>query len=262
GQEPAGHRARGDRGDHRHLDLPAGPPPRRRLHRPAGHAHPGIPARPGDRGDLRQRQHPPRPRGHRLPDQAPAGGVGLPGPLQPPRQPGRTDLGSAEELRGQHRRHLARAAPPDPFFLPQPLTRPDARHRRTLDQSLAASALRAELLECRLEKSWSWKTISSPSSGWGFGWRTLFAWINSGGLKTTLKASVFDLAALGPVAGDAAAADSVPANTTSTAMTAVVMTLRDIGFLLWSRPSRACLGYLPGSQAPCLPELLGFTGCR
>src|SRR5262249_17664572 len=61
-----------------------------------------------------------------------------------------------------------------------------------------------------LEKSWSWKTISSPSSGWGFGWRTLFAWINSGGLKTTLKASVFDLAALGPVADDAAAADRAP----------------------------------------------------
>jgi transposase len=43
-----------------------------------------------------------------------------------------------KELRRQHRRHLAWTAPADPFLLPQPLTRPDARHRRPLDQPLAA----------------------------------------------------------------------------------------------------------------------------
>jgi len=35
-------------------------------------------------------------------------------------------------------------------FFPQPLTRSDAGHRRALDQPLAASRLRTELLECRL----------------------------------------------------------------------------------------------------------------
>jgi hypothetical protein len=59
-------------------------------------------------------------------------------------------LGRAEELRGQHRRHLARPTEIDPRLLPQPLTRPDARRRRALDQPLAAPTLRAELLECRL----------------------------------------------------------------------------------------------------------------
>ena len=65
-------------------------------------------------------------------------------------QPGRTHLGRAEELRGQHRRDLARPAPADPRLLPGPLTGPDAGHRRALDQPLAATGLRAELLECRL----------------------------------------------------------------------------------------------------------------
>ena len=59
-------------------------------------------------------------------------------------------LGRAEELRGQHRRHLARPTETDPRLLPQPLTRPDAPRRRALDQPLAAPTLRAELLECRL----------------------------------------------------------------------------------------------------------------
>ena len=58
--------------------------------------------------------------------------------------------GSAEELRGQHRRELAWPAATDPLLLPRPLTGSDAGHRRTLDQPLAASGLRAELLECRL----------------------------------------------------------------------------------------------------------------
>ncbi len=44
--------------DETHLNLlphvrAAGPPPRGRLHRVAGHAHRGVPSGPGDRGDLR-----------------------------------------------------------------------------------------------------------------------------------------------------------------------------------------------------------------
>jgi transposase len=50
----------------------------------------------------------------------------------------RADLGGAEELRGEHRREMARPAPADPLLLPQPLTRTDAGHRRALDQPLAA----------------------------------------------------------------------------------------------------------------------------
>jgi transposase len=53
GKEPAGHRVRGDRGDHRALGVPAGPPLRGGLHHAAGHARPGVPAGSGDRGDLR-----------------------------------------------------------------------------------------------------------------------------------------------------------------------------------------------------------------
>jgi transposase len=71
-------------------------------------------------------------------------------PVQPARQPRRADLGSAEKLRGQHRRDLARPAAADPLLLPRPLTGSDAGHRRALDQPLAAAGLRAELLECRL----------------------------------------------------------------------------------------------------------------
>ena len=67
GQEPEGHRARGDRGDHRGVGVPAGPPLRGGLHRAAGPAARCVPVRPGDRGDLRQRQHPSRPQGHRVP---------------------------------------------------------------------------------------------------------------------------------------------------------------------------------------------------
>jgi hypothetical protein len=59
-----------------------------------------FPRRPGGRGDLRQRHHPPRPQGHRLPGGAPPPGVALRRPVQPARQPGRTDLGGTEELRG------------------------------------------------------------------------------------------------------------------------------------------------------------------
>jgi len=42
----------------------------------------------------------------------------------------------------------ARPAPADPLLLPHPLTGSDAGHRRALDQPLAASGLRADLLEC------------------------------------------------------------------------------------------------------------------
>jgi transposase len=65
-----------------------------RLHRPAGHAGRGIPAGPGDRGDLRQRQHPPRPQGHRLPQGTPPAGAPLRRPVQPARQPGRDGFAS------------------------------------------------------------------------------------------------------------------------------------------------------------------------
>jgi DDE superfamily endonuclease len=47
-------------------------------------------------------------------------------PVQPARQSGRACLGRAEELRLQHRCHLARATPADPLLLPQPLPSPDA----------------------------------------------------------------------------------------------------------------------------------------
>src|SRR5262249_61291978 len=94
--------------------------------------------------------HPPRPRRPPVPGQTPSPGTALRRPLQPARQPRRTNLGRAEELRPQHRRHLARTAQTDPLLLPQPLTGPDARRRRPLDQPLAAPGLRAELLECRL----------------------------------------------------------------------------------------------------------------
>src|SRR5579859_5298149 len=73
-------------------------------------------------------------------------------PVQPARQPRRADLGRAEELRGQHRRQLARPPAPDPLLLPRPLTRSDAGHRRTLDQPMATGGLRAELLEWRLAR--------------------------------------------------------------------------------------------------------------
>ena len=50
-----------------------------------GPGAPGVPPRPGHRGDLRQRQHPPRPHGHRLPGEtSPAGGA-VRRPVQPAR---------------------------------------------------------------------------------------------------------------------------------------------------------------------------------
>jgi hypothetical protein len=58
--------------------------------------------------------------------------------------------GATEELRGEHRRELARPPAADPLLLPRPLTRSDAGHRRALDQPMAAAGLRAELLEWRL----------------------------------------------------------------------------------------------------------------
>ena len=53
GTNPQGHRARGARGGHRRVGVPAGPALRGGLHRAAGPAAPGVPLRPGDRGDLR-----------------------------------------------------------------------------------------------------------------------------------------------------------------------------------------------------------------
>ena len=80
---------------------------------------------------------------------SPAGAV-VQRPVQPARQSRRADLGGAEELRGEHRRELARPPQADPLVLPHPFTRPDAGRRRALDQPLAAAGLRAEFLECRL----------------------------------------------------------------------------------------------------------------
>ena len=97
------------------------------------------------------RHHPPSPHGHRLPGEAPPAGAAVRRPVQPARQSHGTDLGRAEELRGQHRGELARPAPANPLLLPRPLTRSDAGCRRALDQPLAAARLRAEHLECRLE---------------------------------------------------------------------------------------------------------------
>ena len=97
GHEPAGHRIRRDRGEHRALGVPAGTP---------------------------------------LPARSPPTWKSTPGwncctaPATARTTTGRTDLGGAEELRGQYCRFLAGPAPADPLLLPQPLTRPDAGHRR------------------------------------------------------------------------------------------------------------------------------------
>jgi hypothetical protein len=66
-EEPAGHRIRRTRGDHRRIGVPAGPPLRGGLHRAAGPAARYVPRRPGGRGDLRQRHYPPRPQRYRPP---------------------------------------------------------------------------------------------------------------------------------------------------------------------------------------------------
>jgi len=108
-----------------------------------------FPGGPAGRHDLRRRQRPSRPRGHPLPGAAsPAGAAGR-RPVQPARQPGRADPGSAGELRGGRRGDLAGPPAADPLLLPRPVTRRDARYRRPLDQPLAAAGLRAQLLECR-----------------------------------------------------------------------------------------------------------------
>src|SRR5215467_7290432 len=60
------------------------------------------------------------------------------------------------------------------------------------------------------EKSWSWKMFSSPSATGASGLSVLDSMIVNG-LNTTLKTSVVDVAVVGLVAGDAAAADTVPA---------------------------------------------------
>src|SRR4051794_32369655 len=60
------------------------------------------------------------------------------------------------------------------------------------------------------EKSWSRKTISSPSAKGEFGSRSLFAAMGVNGLNTTSKVSVVDLAAAGSAACDAAELDITP----------------------------------------------------
>ena len=55
------------------------------------------------------------------PEEQPPAGTAVRRPLQPARQPGRTDLGGANELPGQYCRYLAGPAPADPLLLPQPL---------------------------------------------------------------------------------------------------------------------------------------------
>ena len=54
------------------------------------------------------------------PEEQPPAGTAVRRPLQPARQPGRTDLGGADELPGQYCRYLAGPAPADPLLLPQP----------------------------------------------------------------------------------------------------------------------------------------------
>src|SRR3954447_23891275 len=60
------------------------------------------------------------------------------------------------------------------------------------------------------EKSWSRKTISSPSANGEFGSRTLLASMSVNGLNTTSKVRVVDLAAAGSAACDAAELDITP----------------------------------------------------
>jgi hypothetical protein len=64
--------------------------------------------------------------------------------------PGRTDLGGADELRSQYCRYLAGPAPADPLLLPQPSPGQMLATAGPPDQPLAIARLRAELLECRL----------------------------------------------------------------------------------------------------------------
>jgi hypothetical protein len=58
--------------------------------------------------------------------------------------------GRAEELRGQHRRQLARPSPADPRLLPRPLTRSDAGHRCALDQPWLLPSYEQNLWNARL----------------------------------------------------------------------------------------------------------------
>ena len=74
------------------VGVPAGPPLRGGLHCPAGPAAPGVPAGSGDRGDLRQRQHPPPARSPPTWRSTPAGAA-VRRSVQPARQPGRADPG-------------------------------------------------------------------------------------------------------------------------------------------------------------------------
>jgi hypothetical protein len=68
-------------------------------------------------------------------------------------------LGGAEELRGEHRRELAGPSPPDPRPSSQPLTRPDAGHRRALDQPWLLPGY-----ECRRRRPPSRRLQAPPAS--------------------------------------------------------------------------------------------------
>ena len=110
------------------VGVPAGPPLRRRLHRLAGRmlteAFPLAPAIVVicDNDSIHHARAVTR-----LPGETTPAGTAVRRPVQPARQPRRANLGRPEELRRQHRRHLARPPQTDPLLLPQPLTGPDAR---------------------------------------------------------------------------------------------------------------------------------------
>jgi hypothetical protein len=115
-----------------------------------------------------------------VPEGASPPGTAVRRPVQPARQSGRADLGGAEELRGQHRRELARPAQADPLLLPQPLTGPDPGHRRALDQPLAPAALRAALLECR----YSGRLTAAQAVGDEASAHRIYLGLSAGGIAT------------------------------------------------------------------------------
>jgi len=66
-----------------------------------------FPRRPGDRGDLRQRHHPPRPQGHPLPGHAPPPGIAV-------RRPARSLDYPVERIWGALKNYVANTAVPGP----------------------------------------------------------------------------------------------------------------------------------------------------
>ncbi|MFW5421066.1 helix-turn-helix domain-containing protein [Nocardiopsis sp. CNT-189] len=148
-QEPADHGAGSAGGEHRTRGLPAGQAARGRLRRSAGAGAGGLPARPGGRGDLRQRQHPPRPRGAGVRGGPPGPARVVRGALQPARQPGRARLGRAQGVHRQHRGELAGSPAAGACLLPCSFARPATCRRRALDQPVVPCWLRARFQERR-----------------------------------------------------------------------------------------------------------------